>query len=156
MVEVEHWIDWDWMAYGMWIWVHVIAFCRHLRHVAEIRGGYCTVPAEELWLGSCGDGRLGCAPVLTWKPLNQRKKLWVVSDKVGVSIMMNVWLFSTPPLGFPEAVVMELPHETQKAGGLEAVQRQHLALDQVLSDDDAIAPAVPDDGTDFSVVDQFP
>lgn len=109
------------MVHETWIWVHVIAFCRHSRHVAEIRGTYCAVPLEEFWLGSCVDGSLGCAPVMTWKPPNKGKKLWVVSDKVGVGKMMNIWLVSTPPLGFPEAVVMELSHKTQEAGGPEAV-----------------------------------
>lgn len=154
-VEVEHvWICWDRMQHGMGIWA--IAFCRHSRHVEEIRGNYCTIPSEEFWLGRCVDSSLGCAPVSMRNPPNKGKKLWVVSDKVGVGKMMNVGLVSTPPLGFLEAVVMELTHKTPEVGGFEAVQRHHLALDQILSDDDTIAPAVPDHGAVFSVVDHSP
>lgn len=150
MLEAEHiWICWDQM-------VHLIAFCRHLRHVAEIRGNYSTITLEEFWLGSCVGSSLGCAPVSSWTPPNKVKKLWVVSDKVRVGKIMNVWLVSTPPLGFLEAVVMELSHKTQEACGFEDIHRQQLALYQILSDNDAVAPAVPDDGADFTVVDQLP
>lgn len=158
MVELEHiWIYWDQMVHGTWIWVHgCIAFCRHLRHVGEIRGNYSTITLVEVWLGSCVGSSLGYAPASLWKPLNKGKKLWVVSDEVWIVKMMNVWIVSTPPLGFLEAVVMELPHKTEEAGGFEDFQRQHLALDQILSDDDTVAPAVPDDSADFSVVHHLP
>lgn len=138
----------------MLVCVRVIAVCRHSRHVAEIRGSYCTAPSEKSRLASCVS--LGRAPVSTREPPNTGKKLWVVSDEAGVGEMMNLWLVSAPPVGLLEAVVMELPHKTREAGGPEAVQRQHLALYQVLPDDDTVALAVPDDGADLSVVDQLP
>lgn len=137
----------------MWMWVHITAFCSHLRHVAEIRGTYRSVPWDEHWLGSCVDGSRGSEPVSTRTPLNKTKKLRMISDKVGVGEMMNVGLVSIPLLGFPEAIVVELPHKTQEAAGLEAGQQQHLALNQIFLDNYTIAPAVPRDSTNFCVVD---
>lgn len=108
-------------------------------------------------LGSWGvDGTLDHVPLPSRTPLNEGEKLWVVSHKVGVGILMNVWPFPTPLLAFPETVVMKLPHKTQVGGGFEDVQQENLALYQILMDNDNIAAAVPVDSGNFDVVDQFP
>ena len=69
---------------------------------------------------------------------------------------MNVGPVSCPDLGFPEAVHVKLPHKTCECLSLEAFQGQNLTYYQILFDDDAVPMAVPDDGTDFTVVDQLP
>lgn len=102
------------------------------------------------------DGTLDLVLLSLRTPLNEGEKLWVVSHKVGVGILMNVWPFPTPLLAFPKTVVMKLPHKTQEDGGFEDVQRENLVLYQILTDNDSIAAAVPVDSGDFDIVDQFP
>lgn len=102
------------------------------------------------------DGTLDLVPLSSRVPLNEGEKLWVVSHKVGVGILMNIWHFPTPLLAFPKTVVMKLPHKTQEGVGFEDAQRENLALYQILTDNDSITTAVPVDSGNFVVVDQFP
>lgn len=96
---------------------------------------------------------LHTAPRSLITSLQRGKKFRFVSLEVGVEIMVDSVSFETQ--GFPEAVQIQLAYDTWEAGGSEAVRRQKLLSHSNFIDDDPVTLVVPDDGIDFTVINQF-